>query len=110
MLRTKLRRARKLKGMTQKMLSEKSEISQPLIAKYELGHKPSPRNLKKLCDALGVSIEYFNGPVSNTNFFDDDEFKSMLKQADRLSQKNKMMVSVVLSTALDYQKMEDSKG
>ena len=50
--------ARKLSGLTQKQLSEKTGITQPDISKIENGNaNPSIRTLKRLADAMGMKLK-----------------------------------------------------
>ena len=51
-------------GLTQTQLAERLEVTQPTIAAMLKGqHKPQPRTLKKLADALGVSIDRLWPPL-----------------------------------------------
>lgn len=111
MLRIRLKRARKVKGWTQRTLAELSGISQPLIAKYELGHKPSARNLNRLCIALGVDIEYLNGSLESTAFIkiDDEEFKKILKKSVILPPHDKVLVKELLIRLIYLQELEDRR-
>ncbi|MGB4775558.1 MAG: helix-turn-helix transcriptional regulator [Daejeonella sp.] len=108
MIRSRLKKARKIRGWSQRMLAEKSGIAQPLIAKYELGHQPSPRNLSRLSTALGVEMEYFYGPLQNS-IFDDQEFDQLINMAKDLSLSNKIMLRTVLRQALYFQVSEENK-
>ena len=50
--------ARKISGLTQKQLSEKSGITQPDISKLENGNaNPSIRTLKRLANAMGMRLK-----------------------------------------------------
>ena len=91
------------------MLAEKSGIAQPVIAKYELGHQPSARNLNRLCTALGVNASYFYCTLQNVSNiqFDEEEFDKMIKKAKGLSLNNKLMIKTVLAQALYFQELEN---
>lgn len=53
-----IKKYRKIKGITQKELSEKIDISRSFMSQIESGiSKPSEENLKKIADCLGVKIE-----------------------------------------------------
>lgn len=58
-LATKLRLARAAKNMTQKSLASITDIDPGQLSKYEKGLTPTPENLDKLQQALGVN---FNDP------------------------------------------------
>lgn len=50
--------ARKEKGLTQKDMAKKLNISQPAYSYYEKGNKPLPANqLKKVLDILDINME-----------------------------------------------------
>ena len=56
--------ARRLSGLTQKQLSEKTGITQPDISKLENGNgNPSLRTLKRLADGIGMKIRLEFLPV-----------------------------------------------
>ncbi len=110
MLRTKLRKARRDRGLTQKKLSVLAGISQPLIAKYELGHKPSINNLRRICEALEVPIDFFNKSTNEKEAIEFDErfFELMLEKTKKLSLAKKKVVINVITALLDYQSLQDS--
>ncbi len=110
MLRTKLRKARRDRGLTQKTLSVLAGISQPLIAKYELGHKPSINNLRRICEALEVPIDFFNKSTNEKEAIEFDErfFELMLEKTKKLSLAKKKVVISVITALLDYQSLQDS--
>lgn len=57
---SKIKRARKLKGLTQKQLAEKSGLDSKTISHYEADRRiPNTRNLRKLANALDMPISYF---------------------------------------------------
>ena len=54
----KVKKYRKIKGLTQNELAYKAGISQPFIAEIERGRKsPSVRTLVKIAKVLNVSLE-----------------------------------------------------
>jgi transcriptional regulator with XRE-family HTH domain len=57
---SKIRALRIIRNMTQSELSRKSNITQRNVCNYEIKDLPftSVRNIKKICDVLGVSIDY----------------------------------------------------
>ncbi len=55
----RLRKVRESKGLNQAMLAEKSGLQPSAISHFELGRRsPSSDNLKRLADALSVTIDY----------------------------------------------------
>lgn len=53
----KRREARKAAGLTQVELAEKVGCKQKDISRWEAGRPPTAATLKKLADALGVSMD-----------------------------------------------------
>lgn len=59
-LQIKIKTMRKLRGLTQEALAEKSDLSLPSIKDWEGGRrKPSFNSLRSLALGLGTPIEYF---------------------------------------------------
>ena len=60
----RLREAREKKDLTQSQLAEISGLQSSAISHFEAGRRsPSFDNLKRIADALGVSIDYLLGRV-----------------------------------------------
>ena len=56
--------ARKISGITQKQLSEKTGIAQPDISKLETGNaNPSVRTLQRLANAMGMKLKVKFQPI-----------------------------------------------
>ena len=56
--------ARKISGITQKQLSEKTGIAQPDISKLENGNaNPSVRTLQRLANAMGMKLKVKFQPI-----------------------------------------------
>lgn len=57
-------KARKISGITQKQLSEKTGIAQPDISKLENGNaNPSVRTLQRLANAMGMELKVKFQPI-----------------------------------------------
>lgn len=57
-MENRLRKLRKLNGLTQVRLAQKANVSRSVIARFETGRTElSTRNLTKLADALDCSME-----------------------------------------------------
>jgi len=73
----RLRAARELKGWTQAELADQAKLKGSAISHFETGRRaPSLANLKRLADALSVTVDYLLGRV--------DEPTASGAQADKL--------------------------
>lgn len=65
-MKLRIKKARKERGLTQRQVGSMLDIASTNVSFWEQGiNKPSTRNLKKLADALGVSIDWLeNGDKS----------------------------------------------
>ena len=78
---------RKLKGMTQEMLAEKTEISVGYLSGIESGNKvASLKNMLNIANVLEMSLDFMLlNDIETENIKKDkyiDEFKIMLKEID----------------------------
>lgn len=98
-----LRELREAKKLSQTELAEKSGFQPSAISHFETGRRsPSFDNLKKLADALAVSIDYLLGRQDNTKSYgpaaeqlfrdfekmSSDDQDTLAKFASMLAQKN----------------------
>ena len=61
----RIRRARRRKGWTQAELGLRTGLRESIICKYELDrYTPRIKNLSRIADALGVSVDYLLGRES----------------------------------------------
>ena len=49
--------ARLERGWSQDELAKKADVSRPTVSRVERGDDPSMRTMRKLADALGLSVE-----------------------------------------------------
>lgn len=91
MFAEKLKNARKLKGLTQQELSEKSLIVKSLIGRYETGATvPSTTNMRRLANALKLPITYFTADNPNETTkkevtSDEKEFQKKLRSIKKFN-------------------------
>lgn len=68
MFSTKLKKARKDKGLTQEQLASLISVERSSVGKYESANViPSPEVLKRIADALDVSVDYLIGRDVSVN-------------------------------------------
>lgn len=99
-----LRKAREDKGLSQSDLADRTGFQPSAVSHFETGRRaPSFENLKRLADALGVSIDFLLGredepkpvgPVADQLFRDFDRMtaddqESLAKMASLLAERNK---------------------
>ena len=66
--KSRLQKTRKLRELSQDELANKAGLASTAISHFESGkRKPSFDNLRKLADALEVSIDYLMGRADNLN-------------------------------------------
>ncbi len=90
---------RKGKGLTQKELADKLNISEKTISKWETGHGlPEVSNMQPLCKELDITVtELLNGK-ENTKI-KEDKVVDYIKYKEKKS-KNKMLITILLSTLI----------
>lgn len=107
----KIKRFRTAFGLSQKELAQRSGMSEPAIRNYELGNRtPSEKQLRKIADALGISIFAISNPnlenykgVLHALFYLEDEYELVPKEIDGqvyLSIENKKTVTSTISDGL----------
>ena len=97
-----LRTIREQKGLSQTELADRSGLQPSAISHFETGRRsPSFDNLKRLADALAVSIDYLmgraaqptgGGPIAQQLFRNFDKMtasdQSLVRMAEILAKKN----------------------
>ena len=69
----RLKTIRNSKGLSQKSLAEKINMSQQAVAKWETGDStPSPAILNKLSEILGVSVDFLVGKTDTEVLYDKE--------------------------------------
>jgi len=100
----RLRAARELKGLSQTDLAKKTDLQPSAISHFENDRRsPSFNNLKRLADALGVTVDYLLGRSEEPKTINldmellfrdfkqmtEDDRKTLSEMAKLLAKKNK---------------------
>lgn len=85
----RIKKARRKKGLTQEVLSEKMEVSIAYLSKVETGKiHINLERLSQICNILEVTEgEILNGVSNNSNHYLDNEFYELLKICPAKKQK-----------------------
>lgn len=107
-----IRIERKRKNWTQQDLARKAGIKQPVIARYEKGQDPSPKNLNAIAKALNLPIEHFTYPgkqdsIMQTNF-NEREFDAKLNELKGCPVTYKMALLPLIDLVLNVNKANKS--
>lgn len=108
-----IRIERKRKYWTQQDLATKTGIKQPVIARYEKGQDPSPKNLNAIAKALNLPIEHFTfprkqDPTMQTNF-NEQEFDAKLNELKECPATYKMALLPLIDLVINVNRANTSQ-
>lgn len=125
MLGNRIRDLRKKRGLTQKQLAQKLNVSEQAIAGYEQNaRRPNPDMLKDLANIFEVSVDYLLGNDNMSTSLSDatedkelnkkilqmaqDEFdRTLFKKYGDLSEEKKKLVMAVINGIIETADEED---
>lgn len=82
----RIKRCRLALGMSKARLAAKAGLSRPTITYYENRHTaPTLRSLRKLADALGVTVDYLVGIEKDPKDSSDLKIRLLFKNIDELN-------------------------
>lgn len=85
LFRSRLRKSRELRGLSQAELAERTGLLQSAISHYETGtRRPSFTNLRRIAEALEVTTDYLVGRTKHTGHLPPSE-EPLLRDFERLS-------------------------
>jgi transcriptional regulator with XRE-family HTH domain len=82
-LGTRIKIARISKGLTQEQLAEKINKTRPLISGIEQKGVANYHTLKKICDVLGVDMDYLNNVVEDQEMIGSTKKTEYIKQLEK---------------------------
>lgn len=110
----RLRQLRKEKGLTQTELGKLAGVHNVNLSRYERGQsEPSADGLKRLAEALGVSVGHLvEGSINEIPQarFEDPELREQLIEIERLPAEDKQVVKRFLEAFLFRKRVQDLAG
>lgn len=104
-----LRSAREKKGLTQSELATKAGFQPSAIAHFEAGRRtPSLDNLRRLADALAVTLDYLLGREPQPQSA-GPAAEELLRHFAQISAKDQATVSDIAKMLADKDKRKDKK-
>jgi transcriptional regulator with XRE-family HTH domain len=83
-------------GMSKALLASKAGLTRPTITYYENRHStPTLRSLRKLADALGVSVDYLVGLERDPKHPGDLKIQLLFKNIDELNEREILLMEEV---------------
>lgn len=90
----RIKRCRLALGMNKAQLASKAGLTRPSITYYENRNtKPTLQSLRKLADALGVSVDYLIGLKKNPkNGLEDLKIQLLFKNIEKLNEREILLM------------------
>ena len=93
----RLRRERDKRGLNQAQLADRAGLQPSAVSHFESGRRaPSFENLKRLADALGVTIDYLLGRVGEPGL-SGPEVEQLFRDMENMSQADRESVAAMAS-------------
>lgn len=89
----RIKRCRLALGMSKAQLASKAGLTRPTITYYEnRGVSPTLQSLRKLADALGVTVDYLVGIEKDPKDSGDLKIRLLFKNIDELSEREILLM------------------
>lgn len=89
----RIKRCRLALGLSKARLASKAGLSRPTITYYENRHAtPTLRSLRKLADALGVTVDYLVGIEKDPKDSGDLKMRLLFKNIDELNEREILLM------------------
>ncbi len=90
---SRIRRCRLALGISKARLASKAGLTRPTITYYENRNvSPTLRSLKKLADALGVSVDYLVGLEKDPKHSGDFKIRLLFKDINELNEREILLM------------------
>lgn len=111
--KNRLRKARDLRGLTQSEMAAKSGLQAAAISHFETGQRsPSFDNLRKLSDALNVSVDYLLGRIDEEQHGQGlgaaPRAKQLFRHAENLSEQSFELLESMAKTLWEKENQRKS--
>lgn len=110
----RLKALRKQKDFSQQELAEKAGVHYTHIGRYERGQsKPTTETLRRLAEALGVSLDYLvDGATEDVAraTFEDRELLRQFQELQTLDDDDKHVIKTLIDAFLAKRKIQDLVG
>jgi transcriptional regulator with XRE-family HTH domain len=106
-----IKQCRESLQMTKSELAVKAGLTPAAITQFEAGDRePSLESLKKLADALEVSVNFLIGRSNDDEFAQSPELTAMFRGMQKLSDADKKFMQAVYKQLLERNKAKKSKN
>lgn len=106
-----IKQCREALQMTKSELADKAGLTPAAITQFESGDRePSLESLKKLADALEISVNYLIGRSDDKEFAQNPELTAMFRGMQKLSDADKKFMYGVYEQLLERSKAKKGKN
>jgi transcriptional regulator with XRE-family HTH domain len=111
----RLRSTRESRGLSQADLAKKANMQPAAISHFETGHRsPSFDNLRKLSDALGVSVDYLLGRINEEQHGHGlaaaPRAQVLFRHAEKLSEESFKALELMAKSLAETEQKKKSPG
>ena len=107
----RIRQCREALQLTKAELADKADLTPAAITQFEEGDRvPSAESLKKLSDALKVSVDYLLGSGEDLEFMKDPQMQAMFRGMKQLNPEDIKLMQGVYQMLLERNKPKKKTG
>ncbi len=106
-----IKQCREALQLSKSELAIKSGLTPAAITQFEQGDRePSLESLKKLADALEISVDYLVGRTQDKKFVENPEVTALYRGMQKLNDQDKKFMQVVYDQLLERSKTRKDKN
>ena len=107
----RIRQCREALQLTKAELADKADLTPAAITQFEEGDRvPSAESLKKLSDALKVSVDYLLGSGEDLKFLKDPQMQAMFRGMKQLNPEDIKLMQGFYQMLLERNKPKKKTG